>query len=208
MKSYLKIVLAIFLVFIFTNCYAQIKAGYIFGANFSTMTLKNKDISSTPETPVGVHFGGSVEIPVNRNFALHTGLILSAKGTNYKIDTLEYSISPVYIEVPIIAFCSFGSDEVKITIFAGPYFACGIGGYKILPGGGLKDLSFGSGKNDDLKTLDYGLNFGAGLNIKGLLISAQYGLGLANVSPLTTTFSEMNNKVIGISISSLFAGKQ
>jgi hypothetical protein len=58
-----------------------------------------------------------------------------------------------------------------------------------------------------LKPFDIGLNFGAGVNIKGLLISAQYEIGLANISPVTTVYSEMKNKLIGISISSLFAGK-
>jgi hypothetical protein len=101
-----------------------------------------------------------------------------------------------------------GSAEVKITLFASPYFACGIGGYKIEPGGELKYIRFGSGKYNDFKTFDYVLNFGAGVNIKGLLISAQYGIGLANVSPLITPDSEMKNKVIGISVSSLFKGKQ
>jgi hypothetical protein len=58
-----------------------------------------------------------------------------------------------------------------------------------------------------LKPFDIGLNFGAGINIKGLMISAQYGIGLANLSPVTIGDSEMKNKVIGISISSLFARK-
>ena len=208
MRSYLRTVLVIFLAVAYTDMHAQIKTGYIFGLNLSTMTLKAKDISSAPETPVGIHFGGFFEIPLKGNFALEPGLLFSAKGTNYKIDTLEFSISPIYIEVPVIAVYSFGSDVIKISLFAGPYFACGVGGYKIEPGGELKNISFGSGKNTDLKPFDIGLNFGAGVNIKGLLISAQYGIGLANISPLTTDDSEMKNKVIGISISSSFAVKQ
>jgi hypothetical protein len=208
MKIFLKSVLTFLFALAFTNVNSQVTTGYIFGLNLSTMTLKNKDISSTPETLPGIHFGGAIEIPVIGDFALNPGLLFSAKGTTYKIDTLEYSISPIYIEVPVIAVYSFGSDEVKITVFAGPYFAFGVAGYKIQPGGELKNLSFGTGKNNDLKTLDWGLNLGAGVNIKGLLISAQYGIGLANVSPLTTPDSEMKNRVIGITISSLFDRKQ
>jgi len=51
------------------------------------------------------------------------------------------------------------------------------------------------------------LNFGAGINIKGLLISAQYGIGLTNISPMASADIKMKNKVIGISISSSFTGK-
>jgi hypothetical protein len=188
----------------FTDIYAQIKPGYIFGLNLSTVTLKTKGLSTKPETPVGIHFGGFFEIPLESNLSLEPSLLFSAKGSNFKIDTVDISLSPIYIEVPVIAIYSFGSDAVKISLFAGPYFAWGVGGYKIESGDKLKNISFGSGNNNDLKSFDIGFNFGAGINYKGLLISAQYGLGLSNLAPVTINYSEIKNKVIGISISSLF----
>jgi hypothetical protein len=207
LRNNLKPVFAIFLTIAFTDVHAQIIPGYIFGLNLSTMTLKTKGISSKPETPIGIHFGGFFEVPLKNNLALQPSLLLSAKGSNYKIDTVEFSLSPIYIEVPVIVVYRFGSDAIKISLFAGPYFACGVGGYKIESGSELKNISFGSGKNNDLKPFDIGLNFGAGINIKGLLISAQYGIGLSNLSPVTLYVSEMKNKVIGISISSLLDRK-
>jgi hypothetical protein len=207
MKNYLKVAMVIFLTVTFTDMHAQIKSGYIIGLNLSTMTFKNKSLSSGSETMAGIHFGGIIEIPVKGNFVLQPGFLFSAKGSSYKTDTVDFSISPIYIEVPVVAVYSFGSDAIKISLFAGPYFACGIGGYKIESGGGLQNINFGSGENNDLKPFDIGLNFGAGVNIKGLLISAQYGIGLANLSPVTIIDSEMKNKVIGISISSLISDK-
>lgn len=207
MKNYLKSALVVFLTVAVTDMHAQIKPGHIFGLNLSTLTLKTKGISSDQKTSIGIHYGGFFEIPLKGSFSLQPNLLFSAKGSDCKIDTAEFSISPIYIEVSVIAKYSFGSDAVKISLFTGPYFACGIGGYKIESGGELKNISFGSGENYDLKPFDVGLNFGAGVNIKGLLISAQYGIGLTNISPVTTVDSEMKNKVIGISISSLFAGK-
>jgi hypothetical protein len=205
MTSYLKSAFAIFLLVAFTKMDAQIRPGYIFGLNVSNMTLKANGISYDPETLVAVHFGGSVEIPVTENFAFQPGLLFSAKGSNYKINTLEYTISPVYIEVPVNVLFSFGSDVVKVALFAGPYFACGIRGYKIDSGGNLKDINYGSGENKDLKSFDTGLNFGAGVYVRGFLISVRYEMGLTNISPVTTLDSEMKNKVIGISI---IAGSQ
>ena len=207
MKPYLKSALVVFLMVAYTDMHAQIKSGYIFGLNLSTVTLKTKGISSVPETPAGIHFGGFYEVPLNSRFAMRPGFLFSAKGSNYEIDAVEFSISPIYIEVPVIAVYSFGSDVLKVSLFVGPYFACGIGGYKIESGGELKNISYGSGENKDLKPFDIGLNFGTGVNIKGFLISAQYGIGLANISPATTVYSEMKNKVIGISISSSFTDK-
>ena len=207
MKNYLKLILVIFLAVTFTDMHAQIKSGYIFGLNLSTITLKTEGITSNPDMPAGIHFGGFLAIPIKRNFSLQPALLFSAKGSNYKIDTVEFSLSPIYIEVPVNAVYSFGSDVVKISLYAGPYFAVGMGGYKIISGGELKNIMYGSGVNKDLKVFDVGLNFGAGVGIKGLLISAQYGMGMTNLLPVKTTDSEMKNKVIGISISSLFAGK-
>jgi hypothetical protein len=207
MKSCLKSVLIIILLGTCQNISSQVKPGYIFGINLSSLTLNTKSISSKPDRPAGLHFGCVFEIPVKGNFKLDPAILLSAKGSNYKIDSVEFSLSPIYIEVPLIAVYSFGSDEIKISLFAGPYFACGVGGYKIAPGGELQDINYGSGESSDLKSLDFGFNFGAGVNIRGLLISARYGIGLINIAPESTTDLEMKNNVIGISISSLFAGK-
>jgi len=201
MKNYLKSALVIILMVAFTEMHAQIRVGYVFGMNLSTITLKSNGISYDTDMPVSFHFGGFFEIPVIDNFALRPGLLFSAKGSNYVIDSLEVSLAPIYIEVPVNAFYSFGSDVVKVSLFAGPYFACGIGGYKIVSGGQLEDLNYGSGGNDDLRLFDVGINLGAGVNIRGFLISVQYGIGLANISPVTAFDTEMKNKVIGISIS-------
>lgn len=207
MKSYLKAVLGILFIIALSDVNAQIRSGYIFGLNLSTMTLKTKGISADADTPAGVHFGGIVDFPLNGNFAMQPGLIFSAKGADYKIDNVDFSISPIYIEIPVNAVWNFGSGAIKISLFAGPFLAFGIGGYKIESSGELKSINFGSAKNDDLRPFDYGVNFGAGVNIKGFLVSAQYGIGFANVSPVEAFYSEMKNKVIGISVCSLIARK-
>lgn len=207
MKHYLIIVLAILLIVSSSRTYAQIKAGYIIGVNISNMSLKTTGICSHPKPQTGIHFGGIMEIPVAGNFTFQPRILLSAKGSNYKIDSVDYSVAPIFIEIPLLAGYSFGSDDFKIFFFAGPYFAFGIGGYKVGTGGQLKDINYGTGENKDLKPLDLGLNIGAGIYIKGFQISAQYGSGFSNLSPMTTDDTEMKNKVIGISVSSLIARK-
>jgi hypothetical protein len=207
MKNYLKYAPAIFFVIAFAKMNGQVYPKYIFGVNLSTMTMKTKGLSSEPETPAGIHFGGSIEIPVTANLTFQPAFLFSAKGSNYKIDTVDIALSPIYIEIPLNAVYCFGSGVSRLFLFAGPYFACGIGGYKLETARAMKYINYGSGENSDLKPIDIGFNFGAGINIKGFIISAQYGIGLVNISPVTTGGSEMKNKVIGISISSLFARK-
>lgn len=177
------------------------KSGFRFGMNLTTMTIQTKGITLRPETPFGVHFGTNYEIPFNRNFSIFYGFLFSSKGSDYKIDTIDISLAPTYIEIPVNIAYNFGSGATKISLFAGPYTACAIGGYKIVSGGGFKYMAFGPGANNDLKSLDFGFNLGIGVNIKGYLISAQYGIGMRNISPADD--SKMRNRVFGISVSAL-----
>ena len=207
MKIYLRYALAIFLMFSFTDTYAQIKSGYMIGLNLSSMTYINKGENIEPETWAGIHFGGLFELPVIGNFTLQPGVLFSAKSTGYKIDSAQYSIGPIFIEVPVRAVYSFGSNVFKVSLFAGPYFAIGIDGLIIEPAG-TTSMQFGSGYNHDMKPFDMGFNFGAGFNIHGLLISGQYGIGLVNLAPVGSDGSEMKNSVWGISFASLFSGRK
>jgi hypothetical protein len=204
-KNHLIFALAVYLIVASPDMHAQIKSGYMIGFNISNMTLQTSGTSFEAETMTGIHIGIISEITLKGNFTLQSGFKFSAKGSIYKIDTTDVVISPIYVEVPVNAKYSIGSDFVKVSLFAGPYFACGIGGNKET-GGELRKIRFGADENDDLKLFDFGFYFGAGVNIKGFVISAHYGLGLANISPGTTVYSEMKNKVIGISLSSFFTG--
>lgn len=196
MKSGLKYLFVILLTVVTTNMEAQIKGGYVFGVNMGTLSLKTKGIYSNLETKGGINLGLFYEIPLTKRISFQPKFMFSAKGTDYKIDSIQYSLSPVYIEIPL----NFGYRIGNFSLFAGPYFACGIGGLAMDRKGNLKDIRFGSGENKDMKQIDAGLNFGLGVNIKGVMISAQYGIGLVNIAPGKSVYSEMKNRVFGISI--------
>jgi len=196
--------------FVFISLQAQVKFGPKAGVNLSTMTLKSSGISIDPTMLVGFHVGVISEISLSDNLKLQPGIFYSTKGSKYKVTILqqsfESSVAPSYIDIPVNVMYYFGTGKAKISLFAGPYFAYGIGG-KAKSGSESADIKFGSGDNDDMKPIDLGLNVGVGVNINGLLISAQYGLGLTNLVPSSTTEAEMKNKVIGISLAYLFGGE-
>jgi Outer membrane protein beta-barrel domain len=206
-KNYFRSALLILLVVSFTDVYAQIKSGYMIGLNLSSMIYTEKGEAIEPETWAGIHFGGLFEIPVAGGFTIQPGALFSAKSTGYEIDSGQYSIGPIFIEVPIRAVYSFGSEAFKVSFFAGPYFALGIDGLMISPTN-TTSMEFGSGYNHDMKPFDMGFNFGMGISIRGLLITGQYGYGMLNLAPVTSDGSEMRNRVWGISFASLFSGKK
>lgn len=180
---------------------AQMTSGYRFGVNLTSMSIKSNGKSIKAELPVGIQFGGMFEIPLAGNLALYSGFLFSSKGTDYKINSIDYSIAPAYMELPVNCVYNLGRRKTKVSFYAGPYFATAFGGYRIDPQEGYKDLLIGRRESNDLKRLDYGFNFGTSLKIKGYIFSIQYGTGLKNVSPKTDP--EMKNKVIGISFGTL-----
>jgi hypothetical protein len=198
MKRLPGISIVLILLLPYTDTITQISAGYKIGLNFSTVTLKTNETHSNPDMPAGINFGGIIDIPLRRSISFQPGLIFSAKGSDFKIDSVDFSLAPVYIEIPVNLVLSLGSETFKIFMLAGPYFAIGMGGNKFVSNSPVENIRFGS--NADLKLFDFGFNFGTGVNINHFLICAQYGIGLANVS---TKEAEMKNRVIGISISSL-----
>jgi hypothetical protein len=192
--------------FAVTNMQAQIKFGPKVGLNLSTMTLKSSGVSFDPKTYVGFNAGVIAEISLPANLALQPGIFYSAKGSKFTFGEESGTISPSFIEIPVNVLYKFDVGGLKIFVNAGPYFAYGIGG-KIKSGSESQDIEFGSAEKDDLKPLDIGLNVGAGVEISNIIISANYGLGLANLSPVTTNDTEMKIKVIGFSLGYLFGGK-
>ena len=210
MKTSLKFLMALFLMFAMTAVHAQVKFGPKVGMNLSTMTLKSSGISLDPKMLVGFHAGVISEIGLTENLFLQPGVLFSSKGSKYELTLLEqtfkFSMAPGVIEVPVNVLYSFGTGSVKLNLFAGPYVALGITG-KTKIDEESQDISYGSSDEDDMKPFDFGLNFGAGVNINGFLISAQYGFGLANLAPDTSGDSEMKNKVLAISMGYLFGPK-
>jgi hypothetical protein len=210
MKTTLKSLLVIIMMLAFTGLQAQVKFGPKVGMNLSTMTLKSSGISFDPKMLVGFHAGLISEIGLADNLKLQPGILYSSKGSKYEItlfeETFDFSMAPAFIEVPVNLMYSFGPGDTKFNVFAGPYFAYGIGG-KYKSDGESEDISFGTSEDDDMKPFDIGVNFGVGVNIKGFLISAQYGLGLANLTTEDTGDTEIKNQVIGISVGYLFGGK-
>ncbi|MBI5010641.1 MAG: PorT family protein [Bacteroidia bacterium] len=189
------------------NLTSQIITSQIVGFNFSTMEMHVNNESVTTDGATGIHFGLLLPVNIVDHFSIQPGVLFSSKGATYLIDTIDISISPIYLEIPVNLTLDIGTDAFGVVLLAGTYFSCGVGGNKIESGGEAKDIYYGSGDSKDLKLLDLGLNIGAGIRIKGFLISARYGYGLTNLFPDDSSDTTLNNRVIGISLTSSFAGR-
>jgi hypothetical protein len=71
-----------------------------------------------------------------------------------------------------------------------------------MTGSGIDEtINFGT-EPDQMKRLDYGANFGAGIEIGAVQIGANYGLGLANIS--NDPDETMKNGVLSFTVALLF----
>jgi hypothetical protein len=199
--KYRKTILTIIILSLAAGLSAQMKGGYQFGINLTTISFTPADIISKTEVPMGIHFGIYYDIALDKHVSIQSGFLFSSKGADYEIDTVDYSLTPTYLEIPVNLAFHLGSEKTIIYLFGGPYAACAIGGYKIVTGDELRYLNFGGSAEKDMKRFDFGINLGIGVSVKSYVISAQYGIGLTNTS--STNDYDMKNNVVGISLSSL-----
>jgi hypothetical protein len=188
------------------------------GLNLSTSIMKDDDDTYSDDFKMkpGFNIGGTAEFPINETFAFETGLFLSTKGTKETYSEPDYDYTAIanlyYFDIPLTGKAYYEVGEVKIFGLLGPYLGIGLSGKTKYKETGYSDFNetvkWGNdSENDDLKRLDFGLIFGAGVAISDFEVGLSYNLGLKNISSYTGDGFKINNRVIGITLGYKF-GKE
>lgn len=202
------------------------------GGTYQTMIQKINDASFETKYQAGLRLGANVDIGLNTNFSIQTGLFLNLNSgaeasftRNYFLgsglpakdqDNRRYHLN--YLQIPIYAVFKTGKefDDPHFFVGVGPYFAAVIGGRfeqeftNSLNGMDLtkrKDqpISIGTELKDDIKPFDLGVQATIGYEIPiGLYIRAFYGIGLLNVFPGKLPDSHFRNHGGGITVGYFF----
>ena len=167
------------------NLNAQdIEFGVKGGLNFSSI---NGDGIPESGLTTGFHFGVMAEINVFDKFSFQPELLYSDQGYATDKNTIVFN----YINVPLMA--KYYVTE-RFSFEAGPQI-----GFLI------------SAKNEDidiknqLKSIDYGLNFGIGYKLdNGLNFGVRYNFGLSNVNDVSGSSDKFQNRVVQASIGYFF----
>ncbi len=160
MKNILTVTALLFLVSITSQAQFSIRGGL----NFSTLDFSEGLDNFEEENKSGYHLGLHYAIGLTSSSSLRVGGLLSTKGT--KLEATTSSLN--YLEVPVSFLYHIGKKRSGLFLEAGVY------------GGSLLNSDedkFGV----DIKNLDLGLNFGAGVNIGSLGGGITYGYGVANI---------------------------
>lgn len=178
------------------------------GLNLSDTHFIIDDGFDEPKMNPGFHLGPVMELDLNNDFSIETGFLITTKGfkinsslpdetgveETYKVNTNLY-----YIDVPFNIKAKLRLNGFEIYGSAGPYMGIGIKGKGKLELGDEKETStIKFGPDENVKRLEFGLNFGGGLEFSHFLFGLNYGLGLTNTSQQEGV--KAKNRVLSISV--------
>jgi hypothetical protein len=156
---------------------AQMRAGVKGGLNVSNLYV---DDVNDENARFGFNLGFYGQILSSDVFAIQPELLFSTKGSkieyggNFFDQTVKYNLS--YLDLPVLAVFKLG-DAAEIHV--GPYVSYLLGAnisHDGDLGSGVDDID-----RDHLKSFDYGLSGGFGLNFGALQVGARYNYGLAKL---------------------------
>jgi len=204
MKKFIVLILPSF---ILLNANAQKTSAILKGGlNLANVSITESGRIEDAKTLTSFQAGIIADINLCKFIALQPGLLVTGKGSKTQsgdpsdANYFKATSNPIYIEVPLnLVFKAPIGGDTKFFAGAGPYLAVGIAG-KNKTEGKIFGAGFSSEKNiewsdDDpttldydegagfgiMKRFDYGLNGTAGIEVKNIVLSANYGLGLAKL---------------------------
>ncbi len=178
-----KIIFAAVAVLAFGFANAQnVRYGVKAGVNFANLT-GDADGSSL----AGFHAGGLVEIKLSDKFSVQPEILYSAQGSDFSEGDFKDKLKISYLNVPVMAKYYVIK---KLNVEAGPQI-----GFLL----SAKDVD-GNAK-DGLKSVDFGLNFGAGYDFtENFFGGVRYNLGLLNVADNVADSFKANSSVFSLSV--------
>lgn len=202
--------------------------GQIFraGLNFANISATNGGEVDDHTMLTSFHAGVSGDIKIAPFLFFQPGILITGKGSKTRSGStadatyFRATTNPVYLEAPLNFILKTPAAPLRFFVGGGPYLAVGVAGKNKTEGKFLGAAFSSEDKirwsDDDPSTLDYeegagygimkkfdyGLNATAGVETRFLVISAQYGHGLAKLQSGSNSSADDKNKhrVFGISV--------
>jgi len=202
---------------------AQIRFGLISGLNLANVSLSPRDFEDdfnfSSLTAIG--FGGVLDLRVAENIALQLEPMFLQKGARFDVVSHELEDGEVnlyqnigkarlsYLEIPAMLKVAFGAGTAQPYVMAGPMIGFLLssklsGAYQGIDNedSGTFDEEFETSLFP-LKSIDFGLAFGAGIKIpagnSSIFIQGRYGLGLTDISD-ERNIDDTDDDLFGISL--------
>ncbi|MEN7548723.1 porin family protein [Rapidithrix thailandica] len=208
-KTILTVAFALFAV-VFAQ--AQVSGGLKAGLNLNNLNSSQDGFDM--DSKLGYHFGAYLEANVSEKFSIQPELLFSAQGAK-RSETYEdfgikisddTKVNLNYLNVPVLV--KFNINEM-FNIYAGPQ-----AGFVLSAKTKSEVEAMGHSEEtevdikDDMKSIDFGLTFGVGVNLPaGLNATLRYNLGLSDTRENDDEGDAIKNGVFQLSVGyRLFGG--
>jgi hypothetical protein len=174
------------------------------GATFGNYAYgEEQDEEETTKYNSGLTLGAGFNFALGEVFSIQPELLYVQKGFKMSEDDSYIKTHFNFIEIPVLARASFGSETVKAYVNAGPSLGYGLNGKSSFKfsgmgvtvsgtekirfaeepdNGGEEDVTYLDPK--EVNRVDLGLQFGAGVGFQAgpgsLVLDLRYGLGMSN----------------------------
>lgn len=189
---------------------AQTDFGIKGGVNFATYGYGDQQAPSTAKSTTSFHLAGYLVTRIAPGLHLQPEVSLQNKGARViKTDAVDGAAEIIqrtkWLDIPInvLGKMPIGNNG---NVFAGggPYIGFAMSGENTYADGSTSAVIIY--KENDLRSVDYGINFLAGIKFGFLSLHTSYGFGLANITYDTNNWSKnLKNRVLSLGIGVSFA---
>ena len=156
------------------------------GLNYSQVSVDGDGVDFGSDPKVGYHLGLQANVGLPGLFSVRPALLYHLKGGDSETGAGNTDLS--YFEVPVNLGLAIGPESLRIILEAGPYF-----GYLV---NASSDLF--TDPEDNLNKTDWGVNFGAVVELSNLGLGVNYSNSLSNIANedrLNTAFKLTNGNL-------------
>lgn len=175
---------------------AQHRIGIVGGLNLANVNVDpNLEPGLDLKNLTAFGIGGVLDLRLTENFDLHLEPMYLQKGTQLEAAGQTGKFKASYVELPVLFRVALGSSTVRPYLIAGPTVGLLLSA-KSSDGTSEEDIK------DQIKDIDFGLDFGAGVSFpagnNSIFMEGRYALGLSNINDDSQDPTDINNKGIRI----------
>jgi len=174
------------------------------GLGVSSLLVKNNDVNFSQElfnAGFSFHVGGGFEIEFSDMISLEPGFLLTQKA--YSIDAgqlISNKLTSVEVPINVKVYALELGDVGRLYGLGGAYV-----GYTFSAKEDGQKLDVGNKRSDDIKPLDIGVNFGAGVQFfDALNVDLSASIGMANLSNIQTNGAKIKTRVVRLTVTYQF----
>lgn len=157
--------------FLFISSFAYSQVAVRGGLNYSNVSVDGDNVDFGAGSKIGYHLGLQGDF-VLAGLRLRPALLYHVKGGKGESSGATGNTNLHYLEVPVNLALKVGGNALGVIIEAGPYF-----GYLLNTSSGFID-----NLDQRLNKSDWGINFGAAIELQGLGVGVNYSNSLSNIA--------------------------